>query len=206
MAECLGRLYFCGFELIDLKEIDNFFYLIAKRVKDPLQDRTPSYGPVFRQKRVGKDRNTFYAYKFRTMYPYSEYVHSYVYEKFKLNKRGKIADDFRITSWGGVFRKYYIDELPGLINLLKGEVKLIGVRPLSETFFGVYPEDLKKARIKYKPGLIPPYYVDLPNSIEEVWESERKYLEKYKKNPIKTDLIYFIKSLNNILFHHAKSE
>ena len=85
-------------------------------------------------------------------------------------------------------------------------MKLVGVRPLSETFFSVYPEDLKKARIKYKPGLIPPYYVDLPNSIEEVWESERKYLEKYKKNPIKTDLVYFIKSLNNILFHHAKSE
>lgn len=206
LAECQGRLYFCGFELLDLQEIDNFFYFIAKRVKDPLQDKTPSYGPVFRQKRVGKDRNTFLAYKIRTMYPYSEYVHSYVYEKFSLNKRGKIADDFRITSWGRVFRKYYIDELPGLINLLKGEVKLIGARPLSETFFGIYPEDLKKARIKYKPGLIPPYYVDLPNSIEEVWESERKYLEKYKKNPIKTDLIYFIKSLNNILFHHAKSE
>jgi len=205
-AECLGRLYFCGFELIEVKEIDNFFYFIAKKIKNPSQDKTPSYGPIFRQKRVGKDGNTFYAYKLRTMHPYSEYVHSYIYEKYKLSKRGKIAGDFRITSWGRFFRKYYIDELPGLINLLKGEVKLIGARPLSETFFCVYPEDLKKARIKYKPGLIPPYYVDLPSSIEEVWKSERKYLEKYEKNPVKTDLIYFIKSLNNILFHHAKSE
>jgi len=206
MAECLGRLSFCGFELLDLQEIDNFFYLIAKRVKDPSQDKTPSYGFIFRQKRIGKNANVFYAYKLRTMHPYSEYIHSYTYEKYKLNNRGKISDDFRITSWGRIFRKHYIDELPGLINLLKRNVKLIGVRPLSETFFSIYPEDLKKARIERKPGLIPPYYVDLPNSIEEVWESERKYLEKYEKNPIKTDLIYFIKSLNNILFHHAKSE
>ena len=140
------------------------------------------------------------------MYPYSEYIHIYTYEKYKLDERGKISDDFRVTNWGRVFRKYYIDELPSIINLLKGDMKLVGVRPLSESFYNTYPEGLKKLRIKYKPGLIPPYYVDLPHSIEEVLESERKYLEKYKKNPIKTDLIYFIKSLNNILFHHAKSE
>lgn len=205
-AECLGRLHFCGFELIDLKEIDNFFYFIAKRVKSPSSDKNPSYGLIFKHKRVGKEGNTFFIYKLRTMYPYSEYIHSYIYEKYKLNTRGKIYGDFRITNWGRVFRKYYLDELPGIINLLKGDIKLIGVRPLSETIYSIYPENLKKVRIKYRPGLIPPYYVDLPHSIEEVWESEREYLEKYGKNPIRTDLFYFIKSLNNILFHHAKSE
>ncbi len=114
--------------------------------------------------------------------------------------------DFRVTSWGRFFRKYYIDEIPSIVNLLKGYIKLVGVRPLSKTFYSTYPESLKKERIKYKPGLIPPYYVDLPDSIEEVWESEKKYLEKYTKHPIRTDLVYFIKSLNNLLFHHAKSE
>jgi len=84
-------------------------------------------------------------------------------------------------------------------------MKLIGVRPLSEGFYSVCPKDLKKARIKHKPGLIPPYYADLPHSIEEVWESERKYLEKYERRPMRTDLIYFFKSLNNILFHRATS-
>jgi len=206
MAECLGRLYFCGFELIDLQEIDNFFYFIAKRVKNPSQDKNPSYGPLFRQKRVGKDGKTFFIYKLRTMYPYSEYIQYYAYTASELNRRGKISNDFRITSWGRFLRKYYIDELPMIIKLLKGEIKLVGVRPLSKTHYSINPEDLKKARIKYKPGLIPPYYVDFPTSIEEFWESERKYLEKYEKNPIRTDLVYFIKSLNNILFHHAKSE
>ena len=204
LAECLGRLYFCGFEVINLYEIDNLTYFIAKKTKNPSTDKSPSYGPIFKQRRIGKDGNSFFSYKLRTMYPYSEYIHKYIYDKYKLNKRGKISKDFRITSWGHFLRKYYLDEIPGIINFLKREMKLVGIRPLSEIFFHIYPEDLKKARVLYKPGLIPPYYVDLPHSIEDVWESERKYLGKFKKNPIKTDLFYFIKSINNILFHHAK--
>ena len=93
-----------------------------------------------------------------------------------------------------------------IYNFLKGDLKLVGVRPLSEIFFSTYPEDLKKLRIKHKPGLIPPYYVDLPGSIEEVWESERQYLEKYEKNPLKTDIVYIFKALNNIVFHQARSQ
>jgi lipopolysaccharide/colanic/teichoic acid biosynthesis glycosyltransferase len=205
-AECLGRLHFCGFELIKLQEIDNYTYFITTRIKDPSKDTTPSYGPIFKQRRISKDGKIICIYKLRTMHPYSEYIQYYAYEESELNRRGKISSDFRITSWGRFLRKYYIDELPMIINLFKGDMKLVGVRPLSKTHYSINPEDLKKARIKYKPGLIPPYYVDFPTSIEEFWESERKYLEKYKKNPIRTDLFYFIKSLNNILFHHAKSE
>lgn len=205
IAECLGRLYFCGFQLITLGEIDNLHYFIVKKIKKPLKDKNPSYGFIFKQKRVSKDLKIINAYKVRTMYPYSEYIHKLVYEKNKLDERGKISKDFRITNWGQVFRKYYIDELPMLINFIKGELKLFGVRALSKTFYNTYPEDLKKERTKYKPGLVPPYYVDLPSSIEEVWESERKYLKKYAKHPFWTDFVYFIKVLKNILFHHAKS-
>lgn len=205
MAECLGRLYFCGFEIIDLQEIDNYEYFVAKKINRPSSDKSPSYGPVFKQKRVFKNGKIAYAYKLRTMYPYSEYIHNYVYEENRLNKRGKISKDFRITKWGCFLRKYYIDEIPMLINLFKGDMKLIGVRALSKTFYNTYPQDLKKTRIKHKPGLIPPYYVDLPDSIEEVWKSEKKYLAKYAKHPLRTDLVYFIKSINNIIFHHAKS-
>jgi lipopolysaccharide/colanic/teichoic acid biosynthesis glycosyltransferase len=179
---------------------------MAKRVKDSSKDTTPSYGPIFKQKRIGKEGKTFFARKIRTMYPYSEYIHKYAYEKLKLDSRGKISKDFRVTGWGRFFRRYYLDELPGVINLIKGEMKLIGVRPVSEAFYDVYPEDLKKARVKYKPGLIPPYYADLPQSIEEVWESERKYLEQYEKRPLRTDFVYFFKSANNILFRHATGE
>jgi len=126
-------------------------------------------------------------------------------EHFELDESGKIKNDFRITHWGKAFRKLWIDEIPMLVNWLKRDIKLVGVRPLSQSFFDTYPDDLKKERIKYKPGLVPPYYADMPDSMEEVWESERKYLEKYKKHPKRTDMDYFFKAMKNILFHHAKS-
>lgn len=206
VAEALGRLYFCGFEIIDLKEIDNFTWFIAKKVKEPERDKKPSYDLFFKQKRIGQNGKPIYMYKIRTMHPYSEYIHKYTLEHFELDESGKIKNDFRITPWGKVFRRLWIDEIPMLINWLKRDIKLVGVRPLSQSFFDIYPEDFKKERIKYKPGLVPPYYVDMPNSLEEVWESEKNYLEKYKKNPLKTDITYFFGALNNILFKHAKSE
>ena len=139
------------------------------------------------------------------MHPYSEFIHQYVYDRNKLDEKGKIKDDFRITSWGRIFRKIWIDELPMIINWIKRDLKLVGIRPLSETFFNTYPEDLKKMRVKYKPGLLPPYYADMPQNMEEVFESERKYLESYGKKPIRTDIVYFFKALKNILFKGAKS-
>jgi lipopolysaccharide/colanic/teichoic acid biosynthesis glycosyltransferase len=204
-AEALGRIYFCGFKVVALAEIGFFTWFIAAKVGKPQGDKNPSYGPLFKQKRVGKGKKIFYMYKMRTMHPYSEYIHQYIYDHHHLDDTGKIKDDFRITGWGRVFRRVWLDEWPMIINWLKGHVKLVGVRPLSETFFATYPNDLKKDRILQKPGLIPPYYVDMPDSIEEVWESERKYLQKYQKRPFRTDFVYFFKALNNILFRHAKS-
>ncbi len=207
MAEALGRLYFCGFEIVSLENIDNFVYFIVQKVKEPQidVDSTPSYGLLFKQKRIGMEGKTIYTYKVRTMYPYSEYIHKYIYDKNLLDEKGKIKDDYRITAWGKIFRKLWIDEIPMLINWIKRDVKLVGVRPLSETFFDTYPEDLQRERTQYKPGLIPPYYADMPESIEEVWESEKNYLEKYKEHPFRTDFRYFFKALSNIIFHKVKS-
>jgi len=204
-TECLGRLYYCGFEVIAFQEVEGCCFFIAKKIKDPCQDPHPSYSLLLKQLRVGKSGEMIYVYKLRTMHPFAEYIHELVYDIKQLEDTGKIRDDFRVTSWGRVFRKKWVDELPMIINWLKGNLKIFGVRPLSETFFNTYPEELKRERIKYKPGLIPPYYVDMPNSIEEVWESERKYLEKYKRKPRKTDFVYFFKAVNNIVFHGAKS-
>ncbi len=204
-TEILGRLYFCGFEVIGLRPINNIYYFIAKKTKEPRTDPRPSYGPVFRQRRLGKGGKIIYIYKLRTMHPFAEYLHQYIFEKNKLEDSGKIKGDFRITSWGRFFRKTWLDELPMLVNWLKRDIKIVGVRPLSETFFKTYPEELQKERILFKPGLIPPYYADMPSGIKEVWESERKYLDKYSKHPWLTDFKYFFRALNNILFHHAKS-
>ncbi|RLC47853.1 MAG: hypothetical protein DRH57_03295 [Candidatus Cloacimonadota bacterium] len=204
-CEILGRLYFCGFELVDLKELYGKLYFIVKKKRKPIENAEPSYGPIFKMKRVGKDGKMIYTYKLRTMHPYAEYLQKHIHDKYNLANSGKFKYDFRITGWGKWFRRLFIDELPMLINWFHGELNLVGVRPLSQDFFNRYPDDLKKERVKYKPGLIPPYYADLPNSIEEVWESERKYLAKYKQHALLTQIRYFWKALVNIIFKNARS-
>lgn len=204
--EILGRLHFCGFTIIKTEVIDKKLCFIAKKVHAPLDDKDPSYGPVFKQKRIGINGEIIYTYKFRTMHPYSEYIHKYILNQYKLNPIGKIKNDIRITIWGRVMRKYWIDELPMLINLLQGDLKLVGLRPISKSFFKIYPEDLKKERIKHKPALFPALYADMPHSIEEIWESERKYIIKNEKHPRRTDFIYFFRIINNILFHKYRSQ
>ena len=69
-------------------------------------------------------------------------------DKNKLADSGKIKDDYRITVYGKFLRKYWIDEFPMIINWFKRELKIVGVRPLSEDYFSRYPDDLKKLRIK----------------------------------------------------------
>lgn len=92
-----------------------------------------------------------------------------------------------------------------LINWFRGDLKLVGVRPLSRHFLGLYREDLKQRRQQYKPGLVPPYYADLPETLEEIMDSEKRYLDAYEKAPLRTDLVYFIKAFKNILFKNARS-
>ena len=91
----------------------------------------------------------------------------------------------------------------GISMKQKGKI-LLQVEGNGEAWY-INPDDLKKERVKYKPGLIPPYYADLPNSIEEVWESERKYLAKYKQHALLTQIRYFWKALVNIIFKNARS-
>ncbi len=205
LSETLGRLYYCGFEVINVKTIGTYVYFVAKKIKNPLSDESPSYGPLIKLKRVGKGGDIIKVYKFRTMYPYSEYLQRFIYEKLNLQDGGKFNNDFRITSWGKVLRKLWLDELPMIINLFKGELKIVGVRPLSLQYFYLYKEELRNRRIKYKPGLIPPYYYDLPHTLDEIMESEIKYLNSYDKHPLWTDFKYFWVAAYNIIIRKARS-
>ena len=101
--------------------------------------------------------------------------------------------------------KFWIDEIPMFINILRGDMKLVGVRPLSAHFFSLYDSDLQKLRTQVKPGLVPPFYADMPDTIDEIMISERKYLFAYEKSPILTDLKYFFLAFKNILFKGARS-
>ena len=204
-AETFGRLYSCGFKIIDEKTVNNMLFFIAKKVKKPTYDKTPTYGALIILKRIGKDYKKFNVYKLRTMHPYSEYLQEYIYNLNSLQTGGKIKDDFRISPEGRFMRKFWIDELPMLVNVLKGNIKLVGVRPLSPHFFSLYSEDLQKLRTQFKPGLIPPFYADLPKTFDEIMESEKKYLNLCKKSQFITDLKYFLLAFKNIVFKGARS-
>ncbi len=205
MSEIIGRLYFCGYEVIATTDVEDKFYYIARKIKSPSNDQSPSYGPLIRLKRIGKNGKTFNLFKFRTMHPYSEYAQEYLYKLNDLEESGKIKDDFRITTWGKWFRRLWIDELPQFINVIRGDISLIGVRALSEHYFSLYPSDLRELRTKVKPGLIPPYYVDLPKNFEEIVDSERRYLESYLEKPVRTFLRYGFLAVWNIIVRGARS-
>ena len=110
-----------------------------------------------------------------------------------------------MSTIGLIMRKVWIDELPMLVNLLKGEIKLVGVRPLSQHYYNLYSVELQQKRIKHKPGLVPPFYKDMPKELDEIMESEMRYLEAYEKAPFKTDVTYFFAAVGNIFFKHARS-
>lgn len=204
-AETFGRLYSCGFEIVEEKLIGNHLYFVTRKIAEPVFDSNPTYGPLIKLRRFGKGGNKIGVYKMRTMHPYSEYLQGYIYDRNKLQDGGKFADDFRVTSIGRFMRKFWLDELPMFLNVFKGEMKLVGVRPLSTHYFNLYSEELKERRLKYKPGLVPPFYVDMPVTLEEIMASEMKYLEAYEKNPFRTDVSYFFKAFYNILIKKARS-
>jgi len=205
-AEVLGRLVSCGFEIIDHKAIDGYTYFVSKRIREPFYDMNPSYGPLYKMPRLGKNGKIIGVYKLRTMHPYSEYLHDYILKLNGYAESGKPANDFRLTPYAKFIRKYWIDELPQLLNVLKGEMKLVGIRPVGKRYFQDIPKDLQELRLTQKPGCIPPYVaLNRKSSLEEVQKAERDYLKEKLKHPYTTDIKYFFKALWNIIVKRKRS-
>ncbi len=206
-TEVLGRLYYCGFEVDEIVPMGHIEYVFAHRHSQPYpQEQLKVYGPLIKLPRVCKNKEIKYFYKFRTMHPYAEYIQKYVFDaRGGMDISDKSNDDWRITTWGKFMRKYWLDELPMLINWIKRDVKLVGVRPLSRTMFETYPEWLQEKRTKSKPGLIPPFYIDHPNTFEELFASEDKYLTEYLEHPIRTDIKYFFLTMRSIVTRKTHS-
>jgi len=204
-AEVYGRLYFSGFRVVDDMEIGNRLFFIAQKVKMPSFNTNPTYGPIVRLKRMGFQGKLITVYKFRTMYPYSEFLQEYVFERNNLETGGKFKDDFRVTDWGRFMRATWLDELPMIYNWLKGDLKLFGIRPLSRQYLGLYTEELKKLRTQVVPGLIPPFYADLPKTLLEIIDSELRYIKSHLRAPMRTQFSYLWQSSVNIIFKGARS-
>ncbi len=205
-AEGLGRLVSCGFKIMDFKTFDGKLYFVVKKIREPYFDVNPSYGPIYKMSRLGKNGNKIGVYKFRTMHPYSEYLQDYIVNAYGYADTGKPANDFRIPKWGKFMRKFWLDEIPQLFNVLKGELKLVGVRPVSERYFQDIPKEMQKLRNTQKPGCIPPYVaLNREGNVMSVLQSEKDYLVEKMDNPYFTDLKYFFKAIFNIIIRHKRS-
>ena len=118
---------------------------------------------LYKQQRVGENGNLFLLYKFRTMDALSsDDVHQEHYEKLSKketiepsltpSKPIRIENDDRITNIGNFLRKTSLDELPNLINVLRGEMSIVGPRPLVKYESNLY-RDYQKIRNTVKPGI-----------------------------------------------------
>lgn len=207
-VEILGRFYRAGFEVVDEQFREGEFFVTVCKVAEPIDDDAPSGSPIIHLRRIGKGGKEIVVHKFRTMYTYSEYVQPYIYHYQSLERGGKFKEDYRVNLWGRLLRRIWLDELPMLWNMLRGDLKLVGVRPLSRHYFSLYTPEMQQLRIRTKPGMLPPFYYDqhTPETIEEVQESERRYLEAYLEHPFATDWRYFWGIVGNILLRRKRSK
>jgi lipopolysaccharide/colanic/teichoic acid biosynthesis glycosyltransferase len=169
---------------------------------------TTSRGPaLFRQERMGRGERTFRIYKFRTMRAdnndaiHREYVTNMLNGNAVLqgedNAAYKLADDPRITKVGGFLRKTSLDELPQLLNVIRGNMSLIGPRPVlpweAEMFDARY-----HARFAVKPGMTGLWQVSGRSTLtmNEALELDVEYVER---RSFRLDLSILVRTIPALL-------
>jgi lipopolysaccharide/colanic/teichoic acid biosynthesis glycosyltransferase len=142
--------------------------------------RLESSGPAwFRQDRVGRGGKLFTILKFRSMY-------------FSPTERGSLltaANDRRVTAVGSFLRRTKLDELPQLINVLRGDMSLVGPRPEVPRYVEMYPAELRQAILSVRPGITDEASIEYRNEDRVLGESadaEKTYIEQIL--PRKLDL------------------
>ncbi|MGN0384175.1 MAG: sugar transferase [Eubacterium sp.] len=137
-----------------------------------------SKGPLFfKQMRVGKNGRYFYIYKFRSMYVDAEDRLKELMEKNEMSGlMFKMTDDPRITKVGKFIRKTSIDELPQFINVLKGDMSLVGTRPPTVNEFKQYAGHHKR-RLSMKPGITGMWQAYGRNSVQDFEDVVRMDLD-----------------------------
>lgn len=158
-----------------------------------------SRGPViFTQQRIGRGGQPFAMYKFRTMYVDAE---SRLAELRHLNETGgtlfKMRSDPRVTPVGRFLRRWSLDELPQLFNVLKGDMSLVGPRPPLASEVAQYPADMRR-RLVVKPGLTGLWQVSGRSDLS--WEDSVRLDVSYVENwSLTMDLAIMAKTLVAVL-------
>ena len=134
--------------------------------------KSESKGPaLFKQKRLGKNQKVFTVYKFRTMCDHA----------FEKGGVASSEQDSRITKVGKFLRKTSLDEIPQMINIIKGEMAIIGPRPILPFEFDEYKENARYAhRYDAKPGMFCTVDIDLRATAtrEQQFEMDVEYVDK----------------------------
>ncbi|MEK6858909.1 MAG: sugar transferase [Nanoarchaeota archaeon] len=155
---------------------------------------------------LGKKKVPFVQYKIRTMHEGSENNRKDLADLTGLDGLGKPRNDPRITPIGIHLRKYGLDELPQLYNLLRGDMTFVGIRPHTESEWASFSEDHRKNALEYKPGLFPAALAEgIPDTIDRLILSEQKYLASKKERPFKTDAIYLAKLFYQFIWKGLRS-
>lgn len=155
-----------------------FFILIAILIKID----NPEGPIIFKQERVGLNGKVFVLYKFRSMIPEAEQLKASLKN---LNEMSgpvfKIKNDPRVTKIGRFLRKTSIDELPQLINVLKGEMSLIGPRPLPVEEMSKVEPHIYSKRSSVKPGITCIWQISGRNNIDfDKWmEMDLQYIDNW---------------------------
>ena len=134
---------------------------------------------LFRQRRAGRAGKPFTVLKFRTMVQGAEEQLGELVDLEKLDEPAfKIADDPRVTRAGRTLRRFSLDELPQFVNVLRGEMSLVGPRPEEEAVVALYDER-QRIRLAVKPGMTGPMQVYGRGELtfEERLAMERDYLD-----------------------------
>ena len=149
MYRLIKRIFDFILSLIGIAIMSPLFLIISIMIK------CDTKGPVFfKQRRIGLNGMPLYIYKFRTMVTNAEeLIASFTPEQKKeWEESYKLKDDPRITRVGKILRKTSLDELPQLINIIKGEMSIIGPRPVVEEELSWYGNDVDLV-LSVKPGL-----------------------------------------------------
>jgi lipopolysaccharide/colanic/teichoic acid biosynthesis glycosyltransferase len=136
--------------------------------------------PFFRQERVGLNGNRFWMWKFRTMVPDAEkelkhHLASNPDAQAEWNSRQKLEEDPRITRIGRVLRRTSMDELPQLINVLTGQMSLVGPRPMMPSQQALYPGH---AYYRMRPGMTGAWQVSARN--QSTFADRAKFDDQYE--------------------------
>ena len=156
-----------------------FPFLIVPAILIPLDSKG---GIFYRQRRVGRYNKDFKLFKFRTM-------------KMESDKSGLLttsSKDPRITKIGNYLRKYKIDELPQLINVLLGDMSLVGPRPEVRKYVKLYSEEQMKV-LEHRPGITDVAsieYSDENKILESCVNPEKYYVEVIMQDKLKLNLAY----------------